>query len=223
MSIENGHGEKILLEVVGLLEPGILQGYAIVHESSFLELFPARSGYGMFLFDSGSAPHTDQTDQKRIRDGITQVLSDFGADVRPTLERLKQLGTLQNTYLLGFQSLGVIGLLLGIAGVAVVEVRSVVERTGQFGLLQAIGYSKSRLQVFILLETLFMALAGLFIGALAGLVALFPNLVARSAEFPWSWMVSSWLAMVLSAVVAGCIAASVVSRIQPAVAVRLSQ
>ena len=223
MSIENGHGEKILLEVVGLLEPGILQGYAIVNESSFLELFPDRSGYGMFLFDSGSASHTDQTDQKRIRDGITQVLSDFGADVRPTLERLKQLGTLQNTYLLGFQSLGVIGLLLGIAGVAVVEVRSVVERTGQFGLLQAIGYSKSRLQVFILLETLFMALAGLFIGALAGLVALFPNLVARSAEFPWSWMVSSWLAMVLSAVVAGCIAASVVSRIQPAVAVRLSQ
>ncbi|MFM9197165.1 MAG: hypothetical protein ACKOWG_15755 [Planctomycetia bacterium] len=43
-------------EIVGLLEPGILQGFLLVSEAGFARLFPRRSGYSLALVDAGPMP-----------------------------------------------------------------------------------------------------------------------------------------------------------------------
>ena len=55
-------------------------------------------------------------------------------------EQLAQFLAVQNTYLSTFQSLGALGLLLGTIGLAVVQLRSVLERRGELALMRAGGF-----------------------------------------------------------------------------------
>jgi len=61
-----------------------------------------------------------------------------------------------------------LGLIVGIAGLGVISTRAVVERWQQIGMLRAVGYRRSMVQRSFLLESSFIAIIGLVIGALVG-------------------------------------------------------
>jgi putative ABC transport system permease protein len=61
-----------------------------------------------------------------------------------------------------------LGLIVGIAGLGVITTRAVVERFQQIGMLRALGYRRSMVQRSFLLESSFIAVIGLVIGALVG-------------------------------------------------------
>ncbi len=61
-----------------------------------------------------------------------------------------------------------LGLIVGIAGLGVISTRAVVERWQQIGMLRALGYRRSMVQRSFLLESSFIAVIGLVIGALVG-------------------------------------------------------
>ena len=69
--------------------------------------------------------------------------------------------------LLAFMSLG---LVVGIAALGVVSARAVVERRHQIGVLRAIGYSRGMVQLSFLLESSFIALLGIGLGLVLGLL-----------------------------------------------------
>jgi putative ABC transport system permease protein len=62
-----------------------------------------------------------------------------------------------------------LGLIVGIAGLGVISTRAVVERWQQIGMLRALGYRRSMVQRSFLLESSFIAIIGLVIGALVGI------------------------------------------------------
>jgi putative ABC transport system permease protein len=62
-----------------------------------------------------------------------------------------------------------LGLIVGIAGLGVISTRAVVERWQQIGMLRALGYRRSMVQRSFLLESSFIAVLGLVIGALVGI------------------------------------------------------
>ena len=98
--------------------------------------------------------------------------------------RLAELMAVQNTYLSTFQSLGALGLLLGAAGLAVVQMRSVAERRGELALLQAAGFRRSRLMRMILCENLVLLVGGLGIGTAAAVVAVVPQALVEQIATP---------------------------------------
>jgi len=65
----------------------------------------------------------------------------------------------------GFLALGMV---VGIAGLGVISTRAVVERFQQIGMLRALGYRRSLVQQSFLMESSFIAIIGLVIGALVG-------------------------------------------------------
>ena len=67
----------------------------------------------------------------------------------------------------GFMALG---LLVGIAALGVVSTRAVVERRQQIGVLRAIGYRRSMIQLSFLLESSFISLLGMLVGTTLGIV-----------------------------------------------------
>jgi putative ABC transport system permease protein len=69
-----------------------------------------------------------------------------------------------------FQGFMALGLLVGIAGLGVISTRSVVERRQQVGMLRAIGFQPGMVAVSFLLESSFIALAGILIGVAAGVL-----------------------------------------------------
>ncbi|HEV2414615.1 MAG TPA: FtsX-like permease family protein [Candidatus Dormibacteraeota bacterium] len=62
-----------------------------------------------------------------------------------------------------------LGLIVGIAGLGVISTRAVVERWQQIGMLRALGYRRSMVQRSFLLESSFIAVIGLVIGAVVGI------------------------------------------------------
>ena len=76
-----------------------------------------------------------------------------------------------------FQGFMALGLLVGIAALGVISSRTVVERRQQVGMLRAIGYQARMVAFSFLLESSFIAITGIVIGAVAGLI-LGQNMVA---------------------------------------------
>jgi putative ABC transport system permease protein len=69
-----------------------------------------------------------------------------------------------------FQGFMALGLLVGIAALGVIASRTVVERRQQVGVLRALGFHPSMVALSFLLESSFIALTGILIGVIAGLL-----------------------------------------------------
>lgn len=75
-----------------------------------------------------------------------------------------------NAILKLFQGFTGLGLVVGIAALGVIAVRSVVERRQQIGVLRAIGYRRGMVRLELLLEMGFIALLGIGVGVALSLV-----------------------------------------------------
>ena len=208
-TLPDDEGTLVEFEIVGLLEPGILQGWVIVAESDFQSVFPSRSGAAMALIDAGEEPPA------AVDRAASAAWVDAGVTIQPTLERLRSLSAVQNTFLAAFQALGTLGLLLGTAGVAAAQVQGVLERIGSFGLLGAIGFPPARLRAIVLLETCFMVGLGLAAGALAGAVTLPAHIAGGRASVPLAWIALTCGLTLLVALLAGLLATRSVARLAP--------
>jgi putative ABC transport system permease protein len=127
---------------------------------------------------------------------------------------------LQNTYLRTFQSLGALGLLLGTFGLAAVQLRSVLERRGEMGLLRASGFRRRRLSLLVLLENVLLLLAGLATGVLAALLAVVPHMFGGGAAVPFQSLGIMLLIVLVVGIIAGTGAARATLRVPLLAALR---
>jgi ABC-type antimicrobial peptide transport system permease subunit len=74
-------------------------------------------------------------------------------------------------------------LLLGAFGLAVVLLRTVVERRGELALLQALGFRRRALRWLVLSENGLLLVLGLLVGAISALFAVAPQLQRGSQDF----------------------------------------
>ena len=68
-----------------------------------------------------------------------------------------------------FEAFLALGLVVGIAGLGIISIRSVVERRKEIGVLRAIGYRKNMILWAFLLENSYVALLGILIGIVLGI------------------------------------------------------
>jgi ABC-type antimicrobial peptide transport system permease subunit len=198
--LADGQGGQLTLEVVGLLKNSIFQGDLLVPERALLAHFPDTGGYRYFLFD---VPGDEIT---QVESAVERTLGDFGFDARSTRERLTELMAVQNTYLSTFQSLGGLGLLLGTFGLAVVQLRNVLERRGELALLRATGFKRALLGRMVMLENGLLLLSGLAAGLIAALVAVWPHLAAGGASLPWRSLGATLVTVLSVGLLAGLLA-----------------
>ena len=83
------------------------------------------------------------------------------------LDKEMEAGRTFGRLFIGFMALG---LVVGVAAIGVVSTRAVVERRQQIGVLRAIGYRRSMIQLSFLLESSFVTLLGILIGTTLGIV-----------------------------------------------------
>jgi len=191
LDVTNGRGQTVPLEIVGLLKTSIFQGDVLMSEATLLEHFPETSGYRFFLVETPP----EQTD--RVQNLLERTLGDYGFAAETAGNRLAGFLAVQNTYLSTFQSLGGLGLLLGTLGLAAVELRNVLERRGELGLLRASGFRRRLLAWLVMLENGLLLVAGLAAGVIAAAVAVLPHLFAGGASIPWGSLAGT-LALVLA-------------------------
>ena len=186
---------SLTFQVVGLVGNSILQGNLLVSEADLLRQFPDVTGYQMFLAKTPS-------NSKEAIARLEATFGDEGLDSQSTTQLLAELMAVQNTYLSTFQSLGALGLLLGVVGLAIAQTRNVLERRGEFALLQAVGFTRGKLGRMVLAENGVLMLLGLGIGVLAALITVLPHMLVGGAQIPWRSLVLSLLAVLAAGVIA---------------------
>jgi len=203
--LDDDEGKAVAFEIVGLLEPSVLQGFVLVAERDFERIFPARSGYRMALVDA-SALSTDR--RRALPRALAAAWTDAAPTVTPATRRLASLQAVQNTFLAGFQALGTLGLLLGTVGVAAVQAQGTLERLGSLAVLRAVGFTLARVRILLILETLAMVVLGLLAGVSAACLAVMPAILGSDAQLPIAWIAIAAGGALTTALLAATAAAS---------------
>ena len=126
----------------------------------------------------------------------------------------------------GFMALG---LFVGIAALGVVSTRAVVERRQQIGMLRAIGHRRSMIQLSFMIESSFVAVLGIVIGTVLGLVLSYNAVIDIREDqgldtirfaIPWAQMAIILGLTYLFSLLATYVPARQASKVYPAEALR---
>jgi hypothetical protein len=172
------NGQPLRLRFVAALRDSVFQSELLMSEANFLKAFPERQGYQFFLAETGAGT------SEAVTMAVETALTDFGADVQSTVDRLEEFHRVENTYLSTFQMLGGLGLGLGTIGLGAVIIRNVMERRRELALLCAAGYRHGHILLMILAENAVLLTGGVVIGTSCALVAIAPVLIEQGGRFP---------------------------------------
>lgn len=167
-------------------------------------------------------------DVKAVAQEVERAFLSSGLDAGVMAENFALGQSITRGILRLFQGFMALGLLVGIAALGVIATRTVVERRQQIGVLRSIGFQSNMVALALVLESSFIALAGLLIGAATGLllgnsiITTFFTDITPDTQFtlPWWQIGGILLAAYLFALVTTIVPAYQAARIYPAEALR---
>ncbi|MBL9185294.1 MAG: ABC transporter permease [Verrucomicrobiaceae bacterium] len=173
-------GSAFQVTLVALLAGSVLQGKVIIPEQHYLAKYPDAAGYRFFLIASDKP--------QEVSAHLTRQLEQRGLALEPAKQRLEAFLAVQNTYIGIFTILGGLGVLLGTAGLGVLVARHVLERKGELGLMQALGFRSGALRTMILGEHAALLVIGVLLGSLTAALAVFPALKQGGGDLPLTFL-----------------------------------
>jgi ABC-type antimicrobial peptide transport system permease subunit len=171
-------GATFPVKIVGMVSGSLLQGQLIVDEAAYLRKFPGAAGYRAFLLD------TPPERSAAVSTILTKQLASRGLSLEPATDRLNRFNNVQNTYIGMFSVLGGIGIVLATLGLAVLALRSALERRSELGVMQAVGFTKTKLLHLLVGEQWLLHFGGLVIGLLSAILAVMPLIRSSAGGFP---------------------------------------
>src|SRR5438309_321343 len=179
-------GRSVNLTIVGVLAQALqFTSGVFVDESVVRTVFPPAERYTAYFFQMSAG-----VDVAAFRADLERVYFAYGLqtiDIREAIgeefDSSQQVLTLMQAYL-------GIGILVGIAGLAVITLRAVVERRTQIGALRAIGFTQRMVLATFLGEIALIAVLGIGIGVALGIVFAYKIYVVYFADIvvfsvPW--------------------------------------
>lgn len=185
-------GATFPLEIAGTLDGSVFQGSFIVDEQRFLQRYPSTGGYQLFLADATG-------DLTKTRGILQKSLTDLGAVVSTTSDRLASFHSVENTYISIFNVLGGLGVILGAAGLGLVTARNLAERHHEFVQLQQLGISRRIIRSLIFRETRQLILWSIGIGLLAAVISILPALPKTGLLTTLAWIAALALMFLVTA------------------------
>jgi putative ABC transport system permease protein len=141
--------------------------------------------------------HGGEVSSSELKEVLGKDLSSVGVSVLIVEEEMLIIQGLVFAILSIFQGYLALGLIVGIAGIGVVTVRSVSERSSQIGMLRALGYTRGMTRASLLIEVSWVALLGMGNGIAVAIgfhYAIYQRFWAeQGVEFSIPLSVISWL------------------------------
>lgn len=182
-------------------------------------MMPSELNKNIFMFDLNEGYDAEATAMELERDyaalGMNSIIIRDVAET--TLETTTSIFVLFELYL-------DMGLVVGVAGLGIITIRSVVERTPEIGILRSIGFKRSSVRNAFLIEILFVATMGVLIGVVTGVIIsheIFTVMVGNfggDIEFTIPWFKIGYVTAIayLATIICTIIPAHNASKISPA-------
>src|SRR5690606_10706416 len=126
------------------------------------------------------------TDAETVAANLESSFLDNGMEAVLVSELLDDLVSVNNMFNLLIQGFIGLGLIVGVAALGVVSARTVVERRQEIGVMRAIGFEQSSVQLGFLIESSMIAVAGIIVGTALGLVLAYNIIDDTSRNASWS-------------------------------------
>lgn len=155
------------LTIIGIVDEFWLSTI-FVSKPTFTELYPNRAEDAAWLIKGrpGISAESLVTSIERAYPGV-------GLDAQTVKQIFDDAASAQRTFIGLFQVLLRLGLVIGITGLAIASVRTVLERRHAVGVMRALGFKRYMVGLSLLLEALLVATLGCAIGLGAGLAGTF--------------------------------------------------
>ena len=111
---------------------------------------------------------TSGTDPSSVANIMKRDFAQFGLATIVIPVIISDFIQIGQSFLGVFEAFLALGLVVGIAGLGIISIRSVVERRKEIGVLRAIGFRKRMVLSAFLLENSYVALLGILIGVALG-------------------------------------------------------
>ncbi len=195
LTFRDGGGKPFRVRIIAGLANSVFQGHILLDERFLLEKYPRHPGYNRFLLDLSGVEKPRET-----HDLLYRAFRDLGWDAETCRQRLDRFNTVNNTYLVIFQSFGVLGLLVGMVGITVLLWRHFYDRLGELAVMQTIGVTRERIWREFFKRTVSVIAVAVMLGLYAGFLAVW-HLLARSDRVPWGSLTLQMALIVLTAAI----------------------
>lgn len=215
-------GSRFERTVIGHVENDVAFSGMYVNKESLREVLGERAATSRFYIETGGAPRDAVEVARRLQGEFVAA----GVEARSFRSLVEEMSAANLQFFQLMQSYLALGLLVGIAGLGVVMVRAVRERRREVGVLRSLGFVPAQVRAAFLLESGFVALEGILVGAILALVTA-SQLIATgefgqglSLQIPWSQLALLTAAALVASLAATAWPAQDASRTAPAVALR---
>jgi putative ABC transport system permease protein len=210
-------------QVIGIMDQSVLMG-AVISRTNVLEDFGLEGLVNsMFMIDVDESHDVGATAELLEKDfaaiGMnTQMFRELAED---SMEMMNSMFVLFELYLY-------MGLVVGVAGLGIITIRSVVERTPEIGILRSIGFKRKNIRNAFLIEILFIATMGVLMGTFAGIVVsyeIFNVMVSDLGDnieyvIPWARIALVTVVAYIATILCTIIPSRNASKISPAESLR---
>ena len=185
--VSDGAGRAVNLTVVGILEQALqFTSGVFVDQSVVKGHFPAQETFTAYFFQVASG-----VDVGALRSRLEQVFFTYGLQTIDIREQIGQAFSASQEVLTLLEAYLGIGLSVGVAGLAVVTLRAVVERRTQIVALRAIGFTRRMVLEIFLIDIALIAVPGIAIGVGLGVVFAYKVYLVYFADIvtfsvPWA-------------------------------------
>ena len=209
--------------VVGIVDQNIINGAIMSRENLNADFNMAGMVNSMFLIEVEEGHDMEAAAMDFEKDfaaiGMNTIIIREMAE--NTMEMLNSMFVLFEIYLY-------MGLIVGVAGLGIITIRSVVERTPEIGILRALGFTRSNIRNAFLIEILFIATMGVVIGVVTGILVsheIFNVMISDMGDniefiIPWSKIIRVTAIAYVATILCTIIPARNAAKIAPAEALR---
>jgi putative ABC transport system permease protein len=150
--------------VIGILDQTFFFSGIITSESTVNDAFGFRWPSLYFLTVSDSST----SEAKVLARELEKEFAIFGMQTIVIRDVIQAFLDIASSLMNLFQVYLGLGLIVGIAGLGIITVRSVVERTNEIGVMRAIGYKRKMIRNTFIWEISFISVLGITVGVLLG-------------------------------------------------------
>jgi putative ABC transport system permease protein len=165
LTVTSTPNSSVNLTVIGIMDQILITGAFTT--KAFVEEHGTGVTENLFYIDI--ARGTGITDEEAL-DQLKEALAEYGMNGVVVRDIIDEAMTMSASIMQLMEMFLGVGLIVGISGLGIITIRNIAERRQEIGVMRAIGFQRNMILNVFLLETSFVALLGIIMGVVLGLL-----------------------------------------------------